>query len=121
MESCPGSAGEQLQRQIERCEATKERTGSLPIEDQADLRQALAGLDDGDATFRLRIEAILNPRGAKTIALSDNALHKEFYVTTRDNYSIRDADFADLHALYDSNHGYYVARRISLLRPKSPS
>lgn len=62
-----------------------------------------------------RIRALLNPRNAPVIHLTDAESIRGYWRTSPDNYSSSCVSFADRLAEFDASHGYYVSLKADLI------
>lgn len=98
------------ERIVSHWENVRAAKNSIPPEAQDELRGLLSS---NNAQIQKRVIAILNPRNADVVELSDEKLFNDYDITTRDNYAIPlSVDHADRTACFDARHGYYVALRI---------
>lgn len=93
--------------EAESCQLNRER---IVPSVQGALRKML---QTQDALLRQRLVALLNPRNAPVIELTDEKFRHDYVITTEDNYAPPgDIDNADRNACFDARHGYYVTLRI---------
>lgn len=92
-------------------EQRREKTGRISLEDQCALRDLLRSHAEDALQVRARIIAILNPREAPVVHLTDEQFTQLYHVTNEDNFDLRDTVIEDIYAVFDADHGFYVASR----------
>lgn len=105
--SLPPRGVEQLITQID---AKRKEVGYISRADQQDLRHLLTSADAEANACRDRVIELLNPRCTEIVHLTDEELHHSYRITNEDNYDLKDTVYADIVAVFDASHGYYVVR-----------
>lgn len=89
----------------------------LAVADQDELRQLLTTMRDSDSDLRHQVIRLLNPRNEPVKEISDEDFHTVYCIIREDNYEpLQPRNFMARNAVFDSNHGYYVALKISDFR-----
>lgn len=108
-------APQNIDEELAHFELTLSQQKYLSVDDQQVLRLLLREVPREQHELRARILALLNPRHATVIYLSEQEFREGYQITTEDNYHMHDIKAEDIYAVFDAEHGYYVTGRIALL------
>ena len=104
-----------LDEDVDRIEGIVRKTRYVSTIDQQVLRGYLSVVPRAETVIRDRLIALLNPRRAGVIYLSPEEFQHSYWITTEDNYQFHDNSPDDIFAMFDAEHGYYVAGLITVI------